>query len=193
MLTVDFDRLGLRPTKSLGQNFVIDPNTVRRLVRVAGVGVDGEVERVQVRAVLAGGDHRAPLDDAVVGQLGVPGDDGVDRRARTRDDLTEGALGRDAGAVGRRGTLVGQQDDDVGLVVGGVPVRQLRRHRVRRGDRRATPDPPGGGSRSDRHPPPKRVVRAARVREAAASVRLARSLPGDRWPTAGIRIPPRTA
>jgi 16S rRNA (adenine1518-N6/adenine1519-N6)-dimethyltransferase len=29
--------LGLRPTKTLGQNFVIDPNTVRRLVRTAGV------------------------------------------------------------------------------------------------------------------------------------------------------------
>lgn len=30
-------RLGTRPTKALGQNFVIDPNTVRRLVRVAKV------------------------------------------------------------------------------------------------------------------------------------------------------------
>jgi len=30
--------LGLRPTKTLGQNFVIDPNTVRRIVRVSGVG-----------------------------------------------------------------------------------------------------------------------------------------------------------
>ncbi len=30
--------LGLRPTKALGQNFVIDPNTVRRIVRTAGVG-----------------------------------------------------------------------------------------------------------------------------------------------------------
>ena len=29
--------LGLRPTKTLGQNFVIDPNTVRRIVRVAEV------------------------------------------------------------------------------------------------------------------------------------------------------------
>ncbi|MBW3648086.1 MAG: 16S rRNA (adenine(1518)-N(6)/adenine(1519)-N(6))-dimethyltransferase RsmA [Actinobacteria bacterium] len=33
-------RLGLRPTKALGQNFVIDPNTVRRLVRAAGVGAN---------------------------------------------------------------------------------------------------------------------------------------------------------
>ena len=31
-------RLGSRPTKALGQNFVIDPNTVRRIVRTAGVG-----------------------------------------------------------------------------------------------------------------------------------------------------------
>jgi len=38
--------LDLRPTKSLGQNFVIDPNTVRRLVRVAGVGVEDVVVEV---------------------------------------------------------------------------------------------------------------------------------------------------
>ena len=38
--------LDLRPTKQLGQNFVIDPNTVRRLVRTAGVGVDDVVVEV---------------------------------------------------------------------------------------------------------------------------------------------------
>ena len=38
--------LGLRPTKTLGQNFVIDPNTVRRLVRVAGVTADDVVVEV---------------------------------------------------------------------------------------------------------------------------------------------------
>ena len=38
--------LNLRPTKALGQNFVIDPNTVRRLVRVAGVGVEDVVVEV---------------------------------------------------------------------------------------------------------------------------------------------------
>jgi 16S rRNA (adenine1518-N6/adenine1519-N6)-dimethyltransferase len=32
------DRLGVRPTKTLGQNFVIDANTVRRIARLAGVG-----------------------------------------------------------------------------------------------------------------------------------------------------------
>ncbi|MGL5825853.1 MAG: 16S rRNA (adenine(1518)-N(6)/adenine(1519)-N(6))-dimethyltransferase RsmA, partial [Nocardioides sp.] len=37
--------LELRPTKQLGQNFVIDPNTVRRIVRAAGItGTDLVVE-----------------------------------------------------------------------------------------------------------------------------------------------------
>ena len=31
------ERIGVRPTKSLGQNFVHDPNTVRRIVRAAGL------------------------------------------------------------------------------------------------------------------------------------------------------------
>jgi len=38
--------LGLRPTKSLGQNFVVDPNTVRRIVRAAGVSPDDVVLEV---------------------------------------------------------------------------------------------------------------------------------------------------
>ncbi len=38
--------LGLRPTKSWGQNFVVDPNTVRRIVRLAGVGPDDVVVEV---------------------------------------------------------------------------------------------------------------------------------------------------
>jgi 16S rRNA (adenine1518-N6/adenine1519-N6)-dimethyltransferase len=38
-------RHGIRPTKQWGQNFVVDGNTVRRIVRVAGVGsVDTVVE-----------------------------------------------------------------------------------------------------------------------------------------------------
>jgi 16S rRNA (adenine1518-N6/adenine1519-N6)-dimethyltransferase len=32
------ERLGVRPTKTLGQNFVHDPNTVRRIARLAEVG-----------------------------------------------------------------------------------------------------------------------------------------------------------
>jgi 16S rRNA (adenine1518-N6/adenine1519-N6)-dimethyltransferase len=34
--------LGVRPTKQRGQNFVIDPNTVRRIVRAAGLDPAGE-------------------------------------------------------------------------------------------------------------------------------------------------------
>lgn len=37
---------GTRPSKQLGQNFVVDPNTVRRLVRLAGVRVDDVVVEV---------------------------------------------------------------------------------------------------------------------------------------------------
>ena len=39
-------QLGIRPTKQLGQNFVIDPNTVRRIVRTAEVGPDDVVVEV---------------------------------------------------------------------------------------------------------------------------------------------------
>jgi 16S rRNA (adenine1518-N6/adenine1519-N6)-dimethyltransferase len=39
-------RLGIRPTKTLGQNFVIDANTVRRIVRAAGLHADDHVVEV---------------------------------------------------------------------------------------------------------------------------------------------------
>jgi len=39
-------RLGVRPAKRLGQNFVIDPGTVRRIVALAGVGPDDVVLEV---------------------------------------------------------------------------------------------------------------------------------------------------
>ena len=32
------DRVGIRPTKTLGQNFVIDPNTIRRIIATAEIG-----------------------------------------------------------------------------------------------------------------------------------------------------------
>jgi 16S rRNA (adenine1518-N6/adenine1519-N6)-dimethyltransferase len=38
--------LGVRPTKQRGQNFVIDANTVRRIVRTAGVGPEDTVVEV---------------------------------------------------------------------------------------------------------------------------------------------------
>ncbi|MFI6577545.1 16S rRNA (adenine(1518)-N(6)/adenine(1519)-N(6))-dimethyltransferase RsmA [Nocardiopsis sp. NPDC050513] len=40
------ERFGIRPTKTLGQNFVIDHGTVRRIVRVAGVTRDDVVVEV---------------------------------------------------------------------------------------------------------------------------------------------------
>lgn len=40
------ERHGVRPTKTWGQNFVIDPNTVRKIVRLAGVGPDDRVVEV---------------------------------------------------------------------------------------------------------------------------------------------------
>lgn len=36
-------RLGVTPTKKLGQNFVHDPNTVRKIVRLAGITADDHV------------------------------------------------------------------------------------------------------------------------------------------------------
>ena len=40
------ERLALRPTKSRGQNFVVDANTVRRIVRAAGLAADDVVVEV---------------------------------------------------------------------------------------------------------------------------------------------------
>jgi 16S rRNA (adenine1518-N6/adenine1519-N6)-dimethyltransferase len=40
------DRLGIRPTKQRGQNFVIDANTVRRIVRTAGLDASDVVVEV---------------------------------------------------------------------------------------------------------------------------------------------------
>ena len=39
--------VGIRPTKQWGQNFVVDANTVRRIVRLAGVGADDVVVEVE--------------------------------------------------------------------------------------------------------------------------------------------------
>ncbi|MEO1064596.1 MAG: 16S rRNA (adenine(1518)-N(6)/adenine(1519)-N(6))-dimethyltransferase RsmA [Actinomycetota bacterium] len=40
------ERHGLAPTKALGQNFVVDPNTVRRIARLAGVGPGDRVVEI---------------------------------------------------------------------------------------------------------------------------------------------------
>jgi 16S rRNA (adenine1518-N6/adenine1519-N6)-dimethyltransferase len=71
-------RLGLRPTKSLGQNFVHDPNTVRRIVAAAGLAPDEEVV-LEVGPGLgsltlgllaaAGRVHAVEIDPVLAGQL----------------------------------------------------------------------------------------------------------------------------
>jgi 16S rRNA (adenine1518-N6/adenine1519-N6)-dimethyltransferase len=40
------ERLGVRPAKALGQNFVVDPNTVRRIARIAGCGPGDTVTEI---------------------------------------------------------------------------------------------------------------------------------------------------
>ena len=40
------ERHGLRPSRALGQNFVADPNTIRRIVRLAEVGPDSHVVEI---------------------------------------------------------------------------------------------------------------------------------------------------
>ena len=55
------EELGLRPTKTLGQNFVHDANTVRRIVRASGVGAQDVV--VEIGPGL--GSLTLPLLDAV--------------------------------------------------------------------------------------------------------------------------------
>ncbi|MEJ2888125.1 16S rRNA (adenine(1518)-N(6)/adenine(1519)-N(6))-dimethyltransferase RsmA [Actinomycetospora aeridis] len=59
--------LGLRPTKRLGQNFVHDANTVRRIVRLAGVGPDDVV--LEVGPGL--GSLTLPLLEAAAGVVAV--------------------------------------------------------------------------------------------------------------------------
>src|SRR5205085_9797948 len=40
------DENGLRPSRALGQNFVVDPNTVRRIARLADVGPGDRVVEI---------------------------------------------------------------------------------------------------------------------------------------------------
>ncbi|WP_062216508.1 16S rRNA (adenine(1518)-N(6)/adenine(1519)-N(6))-dimethyltransferase RsmA [Streptomyces sp. NBRC 109706] len=69
--------LGVRPSKQRGQNFVIDANTVRRIVRAAGVGERDTVLEVGpglgslTLALLAGADRvvAVEIDDTLAGAL----------------------------------------------------------------------------------------------------------------------------
>ena len=51
-------RLGLRPTKQWGQNFVVDANTVRRIVRLSRCRAGRRRRRGRSRPRLADPSHR---------------------------------------------------------------------------------------------------------------------------------------
>src|SRR3954462_1878177 len=80
------EEYGIRPSRALGQNFVVDPNTVRRIARLAGVGVGDHVVEIGAGAgsltlalvetgaagtAVAIDRHVLPLLHAVVDPLGV--------------------------------------------------------------------------------------------------------------------------
>jgi 16S rRNA (adenine1518-N6/adenine1519-N6)-dimethyltransferase len=85
-ITELLERHGLSPSRALGQNFVADPNTVRRIVRLAEVGPGDPVveigpgvgslttELAEAGAVVTAVEldrHLVPVLDEVVGPLGV--------------------------------------------------------------------------------------------------------------------------
>lgn len=71
---------GLRPSRALGQNFVVDPNTVRRVARLAGVGAGSAV--VEVGAGL--GSLTLALVEAGAGVVAVEVDPGLAAALRDR-------------------------------------------------------------------------------------------------------------
>ncbi|GAA4771956.1 16S rRNA (adenine(1518)-N(6)/adenine(1519)-N(6)) -dimethyltransferase RsmA [Actinomycetospora chlora] len=85
--------LDLRPTKRLGQNFVHDANTVRRIVRLAGVGPDDVV--LEVGPGL--GSLTLPLLEAAASVVAVEIDPVL--AARLPATATERAPGRDLRVV----------------------------------------------------------------------------------------------
>ena len=85
-ITELLERHGLSPSRALGQNFVADPNTVRRIVRLSGVGPGDPVveigpgvgslttELAEAGALVTAVEldrHLVPVLDEVVGPLGV--------------------------------------------------------------------------------------------------------------------------
>jgi len=85
-ITELLDRHGVHPSRALGQNFVADPNTVRRIVRLAGVSPGDPVVEIgpgvgslTVALAETGAEvvaveldrHLVPVLEEVVGPLGV--------------------------------------------------------------------------------------------------------------------------
>jgi 16S rRNA (adenine1518-N6/adenine1519-N6)-dimethyltransferase len=85
--------LGVRPTKTLGQNFVHDPNTVRRIAKVAGLSTEDVVVEVGpglgslTLALLpeAAHVHAVEIDPVLAGRLPVTV---AEHAAALRDRLT---------------------------------------------------------------------------------------------------------
>ena len=93
-------RLGVRPTKTLGQNFVVDPNTVRRIVRAAGVAPSDVVVEVGpglgslTLGLLAAADRvvAVEIDPVLAGELPATVAARLPERAAHLQVLTQDAL-----------------------------------------------------------------------------------------------------
>ena len=114
-------RLGVRPTKTLGQNFLHDPNTIRRIVRTAGVGAEDVVLEVGpglgslTLGLLAVAERviAVEIDPVLAGALpGTVAERRPDRAERlsvlTADALTVTA--KDLLSYARRGAIAGSSD-----------------------------------------------------------------------------------
>ncbi|SFO21944.1 16S rRNA (adenine1518-N6/adenine1519-N6)-dimethyltransferase [Pseudonocardia ammonioxydans] len=118
------DRLGLSPTKKLGQNFVHDANTVRKIVKVAGVDGDDVVLEVGpglgslTLALLPVADrvHAVEIDPVLAGQLA---DTVADRAPDLADRLTVTAA--DALRIGAADLAVPGRPDRAGTAGTALP------------------------------------------------------------------------
>ena len=115
-------RLGIRPTKALGQNFVIDGGTVRKIVRQAGITHGERVVEVgpglgslTLGLLEAGADVTAVEIDPVLARL-LPETVAAHVPGLTREDGTV-----DAAALDRRLTVVGADALDVTELPGPPP------------------------------------------------------------------------
>ena len=109
---------GLAPSRALGQNFVVDPNTVDRVVRLAEVGPDDHVVEI--------GGGLGALTLALAG-TGADRGDGGDRSPRAAGAAPDRRARRGGGGRGRRpGDWTGSQllASAPTVVAGGQPALQ---------------------------------------------------------------------
>ncbi len=72
------ERLGVSPTKKLGQNFVIDPNTVRKIVRLSGAEAADRVIEIDHRLAAELPHTVAAMQPEAVARLSVIRSDALD-------------------------------------------------------------------------------------------------------------------